>query len=182
MISRNRIMTIVLGACVMTLSMSGAAFAQLKIGYVRPQYIFSKYEPYKEAQKKIDDFQKTEIAKLDKQQQQLKQNADDYRQKQMLMSEEIQQSKQEELLKQQDALQKAYDELTRTDGTLDKKNEELVAPIIENINNVLMRLGKAEKYDYIFDANAGGVIYADEKYDLSDQVLEELNKGTTTKK
>lgn len=182
MFSRNRMMTIILGAFVMTLSMSGTAFAQFKIGYIRPQYIFSKYEPYIEAQKKIDEFQSAEMEKLKKQEQQLKQNADDYRQKQMLMSEEIQQSKQEELLKQQEALQKAYDELTRTDGTLDKKNEELIAPIIETINDVLMRLGKAEKYDYIFDANAGGVIYADEKHDLSEQVLEELKKGTSNKK
>lgn len=182
MFSRNRFLTIIFGACVLTLSMSGAAFAQLKIGYIRPQYIFSKYEPYIEAQKKIDDFQKAEMAKLEKQQQQLQQNADNYRQQQLVMSEEIQQTRQEELLKQQEALQKAYDELTRTDGTLDKKNEELVAPIIEKINDVMMRLGKVEKYDYIFDANAGGVIYADEKYDLSDQVLEELKKGTTTKK
>ena len=81
---------------------------------------------------------------------------------------------------QQQALEQAYDELTRPDGLIDKKQEELISPIIEDVNEILMNIGETEDYDFIFDASAGGVIFSAEQYDLSDQVLEELNKGLPT--
>ena len=35
---------------------SVSAFSELKIGYIRPEYIFSKYEPYIEAIRKVKEF------------------------------------------------------------------------------------------------------------------------------
>ena len=51
---------------------SVSAFAQLKIGYVRPSYIFGKYEPYREAERKIKELEKMEIDKLQKEGESLK--------------------------------------------------------------------------------------------------------------
>lgn len=159
------------------LLVSAPAFAQLKIGYIRPTYIFSQYEPYIEAQRKIEEYQTTEIGKLEQQKQELDQNIEQYQQQSLMMSEEQQQLRQQELARQNEALQIAYDELTRVGGLMDQKQEELIAPIIEDINDVLMRIGETDEYDYIFDADAGGLIWADEQYDLSEAVLEELTQG-----
>ena len=155
------------------------SFAQqaLKIGYIRPQYIFSQYEPYTAAQKQMDEYQKTEMAKLDKDQQTYQNNVQTFQQQSLVMSEDMQQQRQEELLKQRDALEQAYDELTRVDGTLDTKQQELLGPIIDSINEIITKIGDAEKYDLILDATAGGVVYANEKFDISDAVITELKKG-----
>ena len=167
---------------------SAPSFAQqsLKIGYIRPQYIFSQYEPYQAAQKQMDEFQKAEMAKLDKDQKTYQDNVNTFQQQSLVMSEDMQQQRQQELLKQRDALEQAYDELTRVDGTLDKKQQELMGPIIESINEVITNIGDADKFDVILDATAGGVVYANEKFDISDQVVAELKKGagaaTSTKK
>ena len=56
-------------------------------------------------------------------------------------------------------------------------------PIIDRINEVLMRIAKNEAYDFIFDATVGSngtVLFADEKFDISDNILEELQKDIST--
>jgi len=180
MFFNRRAVFVILCVLLVTSLLSTTAFAQMKLGYIRPQYIFQQYEPYTEAQRALEEFQKTEMGKLEAEGKLFEQNYQEYQQQSMVMSEDMQQQKQNELLTQQQALEQAYDELTRPDGLIDKRQEELIAPIIEDINEILMNIGENEDYDFIFDASAGGVIYSDEQYDLSDQVIEELNTGLPT--
>ena len=49
-------------------------------------------------------------------------------------------------------------------------------PIIDKINKILEKIGKDEEYDLIMDARMGGVVYAKEKFDLTDRVVKILNK------
>ena len=160
---------------------SFSAFGELKIGYIRPKYVFDNYEPYKEAQNKIQEFQKAELDKIQKESDNLQMKIEDARKTALLMSEEMKAQKQQELARQNDALERAYDELTRQGGLLDIKNEELLEPIINDINEVLKRIGESESYDYILDAEMGGVLFANEKYDISEYVLGEIKKGISSK-
>ena len=74
-----------------------------------------------------------------------------------------------------------YQSISVTKAKTDKfRDEELLEPIINDINEVLKRIGDNESYDYIFDAEMGGVLFADEKYDISEYVLEEIKKGISS--
>ena len=155
------------------------AFAQLKIGYIRPRYIFEKYEPYKEAERKVQEFEKTEMEKLQNEQKNFQAKVEDYQKKAVLMSEDMQAQTQQELVKQKESLDMAMDELYRQDGLLSQKQAEYIEPIIKDINEVLMRIGETDGYDLLLDAEQG-LLFADEKYDISDYILEELQKGIST--
>jgi len=100
--------------------------------------------------------------------------------KSILMTEEILKSKREELIKQKEQLDSMYNDLYRKDGKLEAKQKELVTPILDRINGVLMRIGKNDSYDYILDAE-GPVLYANPKHDISDYVLKELEKEAPKK-
>ncbi len=152
-------------------------YAELKIGYIRPQYIFSKYQPYKEAQKQMETFQKTELDKLQKMTDNYQASIKEMESKALLMTEEILKLKREELEKQKKQLDSYYNQLYMTDGTLEKKQKELLNPVLDRINGVLMRIGKNDGYDYVLDAE-GPVLFADPKHDISDLVLQELEKET----
>lgn len=157
------------------------ALAELKIGYIRPQYIFSKYEPYKQAQKQMQDYEKEEVDKLKKQSAEFQKEVQNSEKQALLMSEEMIAKKREELNTRRQNLDQYYDELYKTpDGKLAKKQEELLQPIINHINEVITRTGKEESYDFIFDAE-GPLLFANEKYDISDYVLGELQKDITSK-
>jgi len=155
------------------------AFAELKVGYIRPAYIFDNYEPYKEAQRQLMEFQKAEEEKLQKEGENLKKNLEDAQKKALLMSEEMVAQTREELAKQRDALDKTYDDLYKQGGIFEKKQEELVGPIIEKINEVLMRVGRDDGYDFILDAEKG-MLFANEQHDISDYILEEIQKGISS--
>ena len=167
-------------ASVCIISSAKSALAELKIGYIRPQYIFDKYEPYKNAMKELGEFEKEEVDKLKKLGDDFQQEVQEADKKALLMSEEMKQKKTEELQKRREDLDKFYDELyNQRSGKLVKEQERLLQPIINRINEILMRVGKEDGYDYIFDAE-GPVLYADEKYDLSDYILEELEKDISS--
>lgn len=157
------------------------AFAELKIGYIRPQYIFEKYEPYKDAMKDLGEYEKEEIDKLKKMGDEFQKEVQEADKKALLMSEEMKMKKTIELQKRREELDKFYDDLyNQRNGKLFKKQEDLLQPIINRINEILMRVGKEDGYDYILDAE-GPVLYADEKYDLSDYILEELDKDISSR-
>jgi outer membrane protein len=165
------------------LMLTGAlpSLAQMKIAYVRPQYIFSKFEPYKQAQKELQAFEKEEVDKLKKMGEDFQKEVESAEKQELLMSEEMVEKTRRELAARRENLDKYYDELYKSpDGKLAKKQEELLQPVINRINEVLTRVGKEDGYDYIFDAE-GPVLFADEKYDISDTILEELQKDVTTK-
>ena len=177
----NRSFALFIVAVVMTCMIASPVLAELKIGYIRPQYIFSKFEPYKEAEKVLRDYEKKEVGELKKLETEYEKEVKDAEKQVVLMSEEMIGKKTQELNQRRENINKFYDELYRQpDGKLMKKQGELLQPIINRINGVLTRIGKEDGYDFILDAE-GPVLYANEKYDISDYILEELQKDIPSK-
>lgn len=162
------------------------AQAQMKLGYIRSEYIFQNYEPYKDAQKQLEEYQKKEYDSLSKLEQDLNKKIEDARAKELLMTPEMKQQKMDELTKQREELERNYEDLMNPDtGRMVKKQGELLQPIINKINEVLMRVAKDGQYDFIFDATTGPqgntILFANEKYDISEKIVEELKKETPAK-
>jgi outer membrane protein len=56
-----------------------------------------------------------------------------------------------------------------------KKRKELVQPIQEKIYNAIESLAKTNNYAFVFDKSGGmTILYAKPKYDISDDVLDEV--------
>ena len=67
-------------------------------------------------------------------------------------------------------------------GEAAKKEMELIQPVYDKINTTIKKIGAAEGYHYIFDVVAGNILYASEDQpDLTDKLLEELNKSLPAK-
>ena len=159
------------------------SLAQLKVAFVRPDYILSQYEPYRDAMKQVQAFEKTETDKLNKMVADLQKKYEDAQKQAPLMTEDKKTEKVAELEKQRADIEKAQDDLlNRESGRLFKKHEELVQPIFDRLNRVLERVGQNEKYDFIFNVTSDtqNILYADKKYDISDQVSELLKKEPAT--
>ena len=172
--------TVLTAAAIICVLGAGVAHAELKIGYIRSNYIFDSYEPYGEAQKQLESLQEEQFGELEKMRTDLETKAREADQNAMLMTDETKQMKFEELQKQQEDLQRRYEEIVGDDGMIMKKQEELMQPIIDRINEAMMRIARTEEYDFVFDANTSAgspILYAADRHDLSDQILDELNKG-----
>jgi outer membrane protein len=150
------------------------ASAQLKIGYVDSQRIMAEFQEAIDAQNKLEKIRNEYQAEYES-------KADEIESQSLLLSED---KKKEKLRLLQDKATEIdkykYDKLNPEGGEFYRKNQELFKPIIDKINVVIQKIGKVEEYDFILDAASGLLLHAMPKYDLTAQVLEELNKGNTT--
>jgi len=153
-----------------------AASAELKIGYINSEQIFRDYEGTKQAQEKFNK----EVARWEqeatKMQKEIKDLQEQLEKQSLLLSEErkgeIQAQLQEKMIEYQKFLQEKFGQ----QGEALKKNEDLTRPIVEQINVILEDIAKAENYDFVFDARNGGLVWAKPAYDLTERVLQILNK------
>jgi len=64
-----------------------------------------------------------------------------------------------------------------------KKRQELIKPIQDKIYNTLEEIATSKNYAFIFDkANGASIMYANPKFDISDEVLDELGYSFNTQK
>jgi outer membrane protein len=163
-------------AGIVVLGTLGAATAELKIGYINSEQIFREYEGTQQAQEKFNK----EVAKWEQQATEMQKEIKDLQQQlekqSLLLSEERKREIQSELQEKMVTYQKFLQEKFGQQGEALKKNEDLTRPIIERINVILEDIAKAENYDFVFDARNGGLVWAKPAYDLTERVLQILNK------
>jgi outer membrane protein len=50
-------------------------------------------------------------------------------------------------------------------------------PIIDRVMDLVKKIGRDDKYDCIIEVNKGGVVYFNEKDDLTNRLVQELDKS-----
>jgi outer membrane protein len=141
--------------------------AEAKLGYVDLRRAFYEYEKSKTYDKDLNavtntrsDERGTLVTAIRK----LRDEAE-------LLNEQARAAKQQELDAKITELNE-FDKKTREE-LLTKKND-MFKEVIEDIQAIVINIGKAEGYDYILDSR--NIMFAKEEYDLTEKVLAELNK------
>ncbi|MFH1798160.1 MAG: OmpH family outer membrane protein [Candidatus Omnitrophota bacterium] len=139
----------------------------IKIGYVDLRRAFYEYEKTKSLESELtklsDEFQNERTGEV-KEITKLRDEAE-------LLKDESKGKKQGEIENKLKELQD-FDRRTRQE-LLDKKND-MFRKVIDDIQGVVERLGKKNDYDYVLDSR--NIMYGREGYDLTNEVLSELNK------
>ena len=64
------------------------------------------------------------------------------------------------------------------EGDLFKKREELVKPIQDKVYAAIQKFAEDKGFEYVFDkGSASGMLYADKKYDKTEDVKAMLKRG-----
>lgn len=154
-----------------------------KMGYIDSQKIMVQYQEAIDVQNKIEEVRNQYQAEYDNLVREYNTMAQEIESQSLLLSEE---KKKEKLrLLQEKATQidqYKFEKFSPEGGEIYRKNQELLKPVIDKINLVIQKIGRVEEYDFIFDASSGALLHALPQYDLTDQVLEELNKGVSASK
>jgi len=83
--------------------------------------------------------------------------------------------REEEIIKLEKTAKSLKKKYFGVEGELFKKREELIKPIQEDIYNAIKQLATEGNYAVIFDAAGGAsLLYTNEKYDKSDDILKKL--------
>ncbi len=154
-----------------------------KFAYVDTQYILDNIPEFTEAQAQLDElsvqWQKEIEAKLAEVDKMYK----DYQTQSVLLPDDMKKKKEQEIVEKE----KEAKNLQRTrfgkDGDLFKKRQELVKPIQEKIYNAIQELSTSNNYAVVFDKGGSlTMMYANPKYDISDDVLDNLGANLNNRK
>jgi len=101
------------------------------------------------------------------------------------MDEEKIKERSAELERENAEIEQQYTKLhDRQEGVLAMKYSDLLKPVFDQVNNVIFKVRKDEGYDFIFEAESDALLDADDKYDVSDkivQLLKQMPAPTTAK-
>jgi len=159
--------------CILLLGVA-PTFAQ-KFAFVDTEYILENIPSYKAAQEQLDQLSAQYQKELESMHSELEQMYKDYQSESVLLSAEMKKKREDVIITKE----KEYKELQRKyfgqEGDLFKKRQGLVKPIQDDVFNAIQAISTEGSYAVIFDkANGVTLIYANPKFDLSDQVLAKL--------
>lgn len=157
-------------------------FGQLKIGYVDSQKLMAQFQEAIDAQNQLEKIRGEYQAEYENKVREYQTMAQEIESQSLLLSEDKKKEKLRLLQEKATEIdQYKFEKLNPEGGEFYRKNQELFKPVIDKINVVIQKIGRVEEYDFILDASSGSLLHALPKYDLTTQVLEELNRGVKTK-
>jgi len=98
-----------------------------------------------------------------------------YQNEAVLLSQDMKTKREEAIIAKEKEMKELQNKYFGMEGELFKKREELVKPIQDEILKAIKEIAVDGSYAVIFDSAAGGnILFANPKFDISDDVLEKL--------
>ncbi len=151
-------------------------FSQNKIGFIDSQRILNEYrgaaEIKRRYEQKVSEWQdraeglKREIANL----------REALQTQNLMLSEEAKLRKVQEIENKEIEYQQFIQNIWGENGEAEALNRELMQPLLREIDTLITKIGEEEGFTIILDASSGALVYADDEMDITDRVLENLNR------
>lgn len=172
-----------IGVVLMAVLFSAVAAQAQKFAYVDTQYILDNIPEYAEAQAQIDELSAQWQKEIEAKFTEVDKMYQDYQAQSVLLPEDMKKKREQDIVDKEKEAKNLQKQRFGKDGDLFKKRQELIKPIQENIYNAIQEIAVDNNYMMIFDkAGSLSVMYASPKYDISDQVLDNLGAATTNRK
>jgi outer membrane protein len=162
---------VLMGLLILTSAMS---FAQ-KYAFVDSEYIRNNIPAFTAAQEQLDKLSKQWEKEVADGYAIVEQMYKSYQNESVLLSQDMKTKREEAIIAKEKEMKNLQNKYFGVEGDLFKKREELVKPIQDEILKAIKEIAVDGSYAVIFDTAAGGnILFANPKFDISDQVLEKL--------
>lgn len=146
-----------------------------RFAFVDTDYILSQMPEYSSAQKQLDLLALEWQKEIENKMAGIGKMKSDYEAEKIFLVDEIKRQREADIALAEKGLRDFQQQKFGVNGDLFKKRQELVQPIQDRIFDAIQKVAKDNALDFIFDKASGvTMLYSNPKYDLSDDVLEEL--------
>ncbi len=153
---------------------SAMAVAQ-KYAFVDTEYIRKNIPAFTTAQEQLDNLSKQWEKEVADGYAVVEQMYKSYQNEAPLLSQDMKIKREEAIINKEKEMKELQNKYFGMEGELFKKREELVKPIQDEILKAIKDIAVEGSYAVIFDSASGGnILFANPKFDISDQVLEKL--------
>jgi len=147
-----------------------------RYAFIDTDFILEQIPAYQEAQAEID-------AQAEKWQKQIQARYDEiekmytaYKAEQVLLTPDMKKVKEQEIIQKEKDAKDFQKQKFGVEGDLFKLRQELIKPIQESVFEAVQKMAEQKSYAVIFDkaATSSAIIYANPKYDQSEEILQRL--------
>ncbi len=150
------------------------AFGQ-KYGYIDSDYIMANVPEYAEAKEKLDKLAERWTKEIEERYEVLKVKKDNFAREEVLLPEEEKLKRKEEIERLESEAMQMQKLRFGVNGDYFQKRQELIKPIQDKVFDAMQKVSSKRNYSFVFDkANQSNLVYADSKFDISDEVLKEM--------
>ncbi|HNX21268.1 MAG TPA: OmpH family outer membrane protein [Bacteroidales bacterium] len=163
----------ILFAFVMVL-MTLPVFSQ-KYAYIDSEYILGNVPEYKEAQAELDRIAALWQKEIEAKFKTIDSMYKSYQVEAITLPDNLKKNREDQIIAAEQDAKNLQKRRFGKDGDLFKKREELVKPIQDKVFAAIEEYSKEKGYAFVFDVSgAMTIVYADEKFDINDAILEKL--------
>ncbi|NCA77950.1 MAG: OmpH family outer membrane protein [Alphaproteobacteria bacterium] len=174
----KKLVFIMVGLVLFSISVTAQKFA-----YVDTQYILDNIPEFAEAQAQLDELSNVWQKEIEIKFAEVDKMYKDYQTQSVLLPDDMKKKKEQEIVDKEREAKNLQRQRYGKDGDLFKKRQELVKPIQEKIYNAIQELANNNNYAVIFDKGGSlTMMYANPKYDISDDVLDNLGASLSGRK
>ncbi len=169
----NRFM---ISAALLLLCGAGSLWGQ-RIGYLDTKKVMERYGGMAEVRQQINRAMEAwnrEIAARKQAIDSLERELDD---QQLVLSSERRKLKREDIKKRRQELEALVREIYDPGGRAEQRNRELTRPLVEKIGSIVKKVALDNNLQMVLDSSVGAIIYAAKDLDITDLVIEELDKS-----
>jgi len=182
---KQSLITIIAGiAALLLISFSNASYSQSqKYAFVDTEYILDNIPEFQDAQDELDDLSVKWQKEIETKYAEVEEMYKKYKAESVLLPDDIKKKREDEIIAKEKGVKELQRKYFGPEGELFKTRQELVQPIQEKVFNAIETIANTRNYSFIFD-KAGGMtlLYGDPKYDISDDVLDEVGTVMQTVK
>ena len=149
--------------------------AAQKYAFVDSEYVRKNIPAFNQAQEQLDKLSKQWEKEVSDGYAVVDQMYKTYQNDVVLLSQDMKKKREEAIVAKEKEVKDLQNKYFGVEGELFKKREELVKPIQDEIIKAIKTIATEGSYAAIFDTASGGnILFANPKFDISDQVLEKL--------
>lgn len=153
----------------------GSLFAEVKIGFINSQRILDGYRGKETLLNEYNRRKQEWEAKAQQMQTEIRDMYNALEEQRAMLSEEAFDRRLSEIRQKEAEYQQFLQEVFAPGGKLEQLYSEVMDPFIRRVKEITQRIAQEEGYTVILDLASGMVLYYDEKDDLTQKVLNELN-------
>ena len=152
-----------------------------KIAYIDTEYILQNIPEYSDAQEEINQMSIAWQKELTTLRNKIDQMKREYQTESVLLSDDMKNKREAAIAAKEQELADLQIQYFGPEGELFTKKTELIQPIQEKVYNAINQVAQVKNYSFVLDKASGTtILYCNEKFDISDDVLDEIGNVMQT--
>ncbi len=149
---------------------------EFRLGYVDTERVVARYEKAADAKKEMDEAVRRFETRADSLKSAWEAAKTEFESQSPTLSESGRRQRAAEVERLKRAWESYVNEVWGRGGRIDQRNRELIAPITAQVESAVARIAESEGYAIVLDAAKAPVVYAQPGLDITEAVIEELNR------